>query len=396
MTTTPTRGSKRVNLVTADETAPLARQTAAALAREPLQVKVIASDELPGEGVHVLLDDPSLPPALERLMQRSEERSVLGETVMVVEDATRGGLLLADGFRDVVGADSAGRAAMQAHIGGAPVVLERVRVELEERVLPALVTEMRLRADEVQRLLRECVELMSSTDLLTRRLRKFERMARRQAVDEARVASGRLETFAEQLAEVRRPRLHRLKRFPESRLSRTAFGTGEPRIKKKHRTSVPDSLAWLENADLLGSLSAGERAELDAIGRDGKRTPVAAFRSCVALLDRVRADKLAHIQRLHQDINPREAVASWLDESHGFGVLAPGFAMPAHLARLIKNHIHPPPEVYTTWCLELATMRPVMTSQVLGLIAKELLPSSLSVRRAPSQPQLNQGKEQSP
>jgi hypothetical protein len=187
--------------------------------------------------------------------------------------------------------------------------------------------------------------------------------------------------------------VHRLKRFPELRLTTSTFGTGEPRLKKRQRTTVPDCVAWLDNADLIGALAASARAELDTIGRDLARTPVAAFRACMSVVARERGARLEILRRLYEGIAPSTAVESWLDEHHGFGVLPPGYAMPSHLVRLILNHVHPPPEVYTTWCLDLSAMRLVMTSEVLGLIARELALSSLTVRRTVNHSPPNPGKE---
>src|SRR5262245_54427850 len=120
-------------LVTADPEAALAKRAHESLLAARIEVRVIGPEAVTGEGVHVLLDDASLPLALTRLMQRVSARELAPDAVLVVADAARGALLLGEGFRDVVAAGDAGLALTSFFAARAPVVFERLKTALEER-----------------------------------------------------------------------------------------------------------------------------------------------------------------------------------------------------------------------------------------------------------------------
>lgn len=375
-----------VALVTQNPQSSLASGAHQSLTAARVETRVVAPDELPAAQVHVLLDDSGLPKALARLIQGTSGREALPDTILVVDDARRGGLLLGDGFRDVTSPEDTGEAVLAIKGGRPPIVYERIKKELEERLLPALLVELRLRSHEAARLLSECLTLAQARRKLVSRRMRLEKLTYRQTMNDGLVAVGLVQQYAKELDTIKRPRLRRLGRFPKLRLDRSALLSGEPWLPRRKRKMIADLVAWLDNAELTAPLAAEPRARIDAIVTKHAREPLAALAGCIEVFDAERDARLEMIAKLQREDEPSEAVTRWLAEQHGFEVMANNYAMPEPQAHLIRSHIHPPPEIYKTWCLDLTSLKVVLTSDVLPVIAHTLAPASTAERRANGAP----------
>jgi hypothetical protein len=103
-----------------------------------------------------------------------------GAVIVVSEEPDKVGGLLAECVRDIVRPADAPRAVEAVLRGKPPVLLERLRAEIEGEFLPKFVEELRQRAKEKQALVDECIDLVrAATHLEERVYRGLPRDARR-------------------------------------------------------------------------------------------------------------------------------------------------------------------------------------------------------------------------
>jgi hypothetical protein len=318
-----------------------------------------------------VLDDAARPRALRRLVHLLPGRLTFPTTVLCVEEAGRAGAALADGYRDVVVAGDVAR-AVDAVLGARPpVLLARLRQDLQERFLPRLADTIRARAIEKHALLAQCADLLRAGRHLERRIFRLERLRDRQSLDDVYLLQGKIERFLEVLAERKRPRLGRMPRFPQVAARSTVLGRHEPRYPRT-RDEIGECVAWLREGGGLAALGKHAESELLEASERLQAKPLEGLRAMLRIVEREVAERTFRYDAVEADLDPLEALSRDCSEHYGVGVVPPGVAMPEHLRSVLRSGIDPPPDVYAAFCLDLRDLEIKRCSAVMA----DLLPAA--------------------
>jgi hypothetical protein len=360
----------QVRIVAADLDGARARAVEAELRRAGHRVAFADTELDDADGVLVLLDDEALPRALARLIHLLPGRATFPNVILVVDEPGKAGGLLGEGFRDVVSPADVAR-AVEA-LGGAlpPVLLVRLREEIDGDFLPKFIAEMRQRAKEKQNLLRECVELVRAASFLGRRIHKLRRRLDRQSIDELLVLDGQVGQYLQAVDEDKRPQLTRLPQFPVGRAG-GVLSKREPSYRRA-RVEIADTLSWLRRDGLLGALDKAGQDALDETAAELRARPLQGLRECLNIVEREIALRLSLIDRIQTQVNAVAVLEERCLERHGFGILPPGIAVPESVQLILSTLAQPPAEIYVTWCLDLRDLRLKRCADVLGDIARDL------------------------
>jgi hypothetical protein len=247
--------------------------------------------------------------------------------------------------------------------------MARLKQEVTGDFLPKFIAEMRQRAREKQGIAKDCIDLVRAATFLEKRLHRIRKLYQAQAIDELLVQEGQIDGYLATLDERSPTRLGRLPAFPTAPAG--VLAKREPRYKRA-REEIADAIDWLRQAGLLPALgSAGLDAMVQAQGSlRGK--PLQGLRECLHIVEREIAQRLSLVDRIQTQVDPVAMLQERCLDRHGFGILPPGIALPESVHLIIRSLIHPPAEIYVTWCLDLRDMKLKPCAEILPEVTRDL------------------------